>query len=186
MLAMVGLIALVTVILLVAHHVIMSYDSSESHDITQTEREMTDARTTLAPLLNSLNVQLGKQVAATCITGDPSLYAHTCGTGTTASYVVESGSLLDAETLSQRLQLLDASLKKSGWNYGVNDFRVQANQPVDTWASIISTNGVDIAYSNKTCSLDMSIWSSETPDAYRNPHSGGLGCHIDGGPPSSP
>lgn len=147
---------------------------------------MADARNTLMPLLQPLGVQLGARHAATCTEGDPSLYAHSCGSQTTAVYDVGTSSLSNADVLSQKLQALDVSLKSTGWKYGSNDFRNAEMRPADTWASTLRAYGARVAYTNKNCSFEISIWSTETPEKNRNAYPGSLSCYIDSGPARSP
>src|SRR4051794_17666004 len=87
----------------------------KAHDIVQTNHEMTAARNTLIPLLSSLNVKLSAQNAASCSPGDPSLYAHSCGTQSEAKYIGDLNALQDTEAISQKLQILDMGLKSNGW-----------------------------------------------------------------------
>src|SRR5882757_1361147 len=97
----------------------------KAHDVTQTNGEMTAARKALVPLLNSLRIQLSQQVDASCSPGDPSLYAHSCGSQAKATYTGNIKVPQDAVITAQNLQTLDAGLKSNGWKYDGNDFRSQ-------------------------------------------------------------
>lgn len=163
-----------------------SDDDLQSRDIVQTDKQMTAARDILMPLLQPLSIQLGARQPSTCSEGDPSLYAHMCGSQTTAVYDVNTSSLVNANVLSEKLQKLDTSLKSSGWEYGSNDFRISNMQPVDTWASTIQAYGARVAYANKNCSFEIVIWSSETSEKNRSAYPGRLSCYIASGPPRSP
>jgi hypothetical protein len=158
----------------------------QARDIAQTDQEMTGARNTLMPLLQPLGVRLGTRNPATCTEGDPSLYAHSCGSQTTAVYDVNISSLSNGDVLSQKLQTLDMSLKSSGWKYGFNDFRSSEMRPVNTWTSILRAYGARVAYTNKNCSFEIFIWSSETPEKDHSAYPGSLSCYITSGPARSP
>ena len=157
----------------------------KAHDIAQTDREMTAARNTLIPLLNSLNIKLSEQNAASCTSGDPQLYAHSCGTQAVATYTGDLNAQQDAETISRKLQTVDTSLKSNGWEYNGNDFRSRGDQPVSTWTDALRTYGADIAYQKGTCYFTIIITVSVAQDKYRVAYPGGLYCYIASGPPTS-
>lgn len=154
----------------------------KAHDIAQTDREMTAACKTLTLLLESLHIQLSPQDAASCSPGDPSLYAHSCGTKAEITYADAQDILKDVDATADKLQILDAKLKDRGWAYYTNDFRGHGEHPLSTWANSLQSQGITISYRKGTCLFEVIM--PATGDMYRGPYLGSLGCYIDSGPAS--
>lgn len=155
------------------------------HDVAVTNREMTAARNTLIPLLKSLGIRLEPQNPASCSPGDPSLYAHSCGTQSEALWSTDLKLPQDANLASQNMQALDKKLKADGWIYNSNDFRSQGNQPVATWPDTLRAYGALVAYQKGTCYFEINLMSAVTQERYRTLNPGVLSCEIASGPPTS-
>ncbi len=84
--------------LILIHLSLTGFDITvKAHDVGVTNREMIAARTTLIPLLKPLDIIVAAQVPATCEPGDPSLYAHSCGTQSAVTYGGTLNSPQDAD-----------------------------------------------------------------------------------------
>ncbi|MDB5185204.1 MAG: hypothetical protein JWN38_1012 [Candidatus Saccharibacteria bacterium] len=156
----------------------------KAHDIAVTNREMTAARATLVPLLAPLNIGLLPQVGAFCSEGDPSLYAHLCGTQSDATYIDNTLPLQSADTISKHLQTIDVALRKDGWSYDGNDFRYRYNQPPSTWTQILQAYSIGIAYRKGTCNFHIALAAPNDHSLDRSRGPGNLSCYISSGRPT--